>query len=156
MDTLRVIYQGIHSKPSATAENVTATDYATRTGFRIILDSIHSNSIVLISASECIPDQYNAQRFTPVFNRHVGDAAITVQNIAPQEGFVDYLIYVDSVNPLDVMVDVVVLDPPKNMVVVDPGLQNQNVFQVDVRPQVVASVKSGTWLSSRSSRQRDA
>jgi hypothetical protein len=156
MDTLRVIYQGIHSKPSATDVNVTATDYATRTGFRIILDSIHSNSIVLISASECAPDQYNAQRITPVFNRWVGDAAIAVQNIAPQEGFVDFLIYVDSVNPLDVMVDVVVLDHPKNMVVVDPGLQNQNVFQVDVRPQVVASVKSGTWLSSRPSRQRDA
>jgi hypothetical protein len=57
---------------------------------------------------------------------------------------VDFWIYVDWEKPLDVAVDLVVLDPPNLMVVVDSDLQNQQVFQVDVRPknkQAKASVK---------------
>jgi hypothetical protein len=75
MNTLRVIYQGIHSKPSATAESL-ATDYATRTVLRISWPPIHSTSIVLISASECHPDPDNDQRISPIFARSIGDAAI--------------------------------------------------------------------------------
>ncbi len=140
MDTLRVIYQGIYSKPSS---GTLATDYVSVTVLRIIWPPIHSTSIVLISASECQTD--NVQRFTPIFERFIGDAAITVRNIAPQEGFVDFWIYVDWESPLDVAVDLVVLDPPNQMVVVDSD-QNQEVFQVNVSPQnkATASVKPNT------------
>ena len=41
----------------------------------------------------------------------------------------------DWEHPLNVAVDLVVLDPPNLMVVVDADLQNQEVFQVDVGPQ---------------------
>jgi hypothetical protein len=82
----------------------------------------------LISASECRTDN---------FERFIGDAAITVQNIAPQEGFVDFWIYVNFEKPVDVAVDLVVLDPPNQMVVVDRDFQNQKVYQVEA----VASVK---------------
>jgi hypothetical protein len=139
MDTLRVIYRGIYSNPSG---DFLATDYVNWTVLRVTWPPIHSTSVVLISASECRTD--NVQRFTPVFERFVGDAAITVRNISPQEGFVDFWIYVDWEKPLDVAVDLVVLDPPNLMVVVDSDLQNQQVFQVDVRPknkQAKASIK---------------
>ena len=140
MDLLRVIYQGIYSKPSSGTFD---TDYVSSTVFRVSWPSIHSTSIVLISASECKTD--NVQRFTPVFERFVGDAAITVRNIAPQEGFVDFWIYVDWESPLDVTVDLVIFDPPNQMVVVDSD-QNQEVFQVNVSPQnkATASVKPST------------
>ena len=139
MDTLRVVYRGIYSNPSG---DFLATDYVNWTVLRVTWPPIHSTSVVLISASECRAD--DVQRFTPVFERFVGDAAITVRNISPQEGFVDFWIYVDWEKPLDVAVDLVVLDPPNLMVVVDSDLQNQQVFQVDVRPknkQAKASVK---------------
>jgi hypothetical protein len=142
MDTLRVIYQGIHSKPSG---GLLASDYVNWTVLRISWPPIHSTSIVLISASECSTD--NIQRFTPIFERFVGDAAITVRNIAPQEGLVDFWIYVDWENPLDVAVDLVVLDPPNLMVVVDSDLQNQEVFQVDVSPQNKATAFLAGHLS---------
>jgi hypothetical protein len=125
MDTLRVIYQGINSKGSG----VLGSDYADLSGgLRITWPPIHSTSIVLISASQCRTDN---------FERFIGDAPITVQNIAPQEGFVDFWIYVNFEKPVDVAVDLVVLDPPSQMVVVDPDFQNQKVYQVEA----VASVK---------------
>jgi hypothetical protein len=75
MDTLRVIYRGIYSNPSG---DFLATDYVNWTVLRVAWPPIHSTSVVLISASECRTD--NVQRFTPVFERFVGDAAITVRN----------------------------------------------------------------------------
>ena len=138
MDTLRVIYQGIHSKPSG---DLLTSDYVNWTMLRVILDSISSTSIVLISASQCTIDR---KGFTPTIKRFVGNAPITVRNVAPQDGFVDFWIYVDWEKPLDVAVDLVVLDPPNLMVIVDSDFQNQEVYQVDTRPQnqrAVASVK---------------
>ena len=112
------------------------TDYVSWTVLRVTWPPIQSNSIVLISASEFIPD--DVPRFTPVFKHHVGSAPITVRNIAPQDGFVEFWIYVDWESDLPLAVDIVVLDPPELMVVVDSDLQNQEVFQVDVRPQHMA------------------
>ncbi len=109
MDTLRVIYQGIQSNTSG---ELLASDYINWTILRINWPPIHSTSIVLISASQCRTDAI--QRFTPIFERFIGDAAITVRNIAPQDGFVDFWIYVDWDKPLDVAVDLVVLDPAQS------------------------------------------
>jgi len=63
MDTLRVVYRGIHSKTSG---DFLSTDYVNWTVLRITWPPIHSNSIVLISASECRTD--DVQRFTPFFD----------------------------------------------------------------------------------------
>ncbi len=154
MDTLRVIYQGIHSRTSG---DVLATDYVNWTILRVVLDSISSASIVLISASQCNIDTDTTQVFTPVIKRLVGNAPITVRNIAPQDGFVDFWIYVDWEEPLDVAVDIVVLDPPTWMVVVDSDFQNQEVYQVNTGPQSkapVASVKPSTKVGPSTKRKR--
>jgi hypothetical protein len=129
MISIRVIYQAIHSVPSG---GTFSTDYVNQTIFRVTWPAIRSTSIVLMSASECSREDKRA--FTPAFDRFVGDAPITVQNIASQEGFVDFRINVEWEQPIDVAVDIVVLDPPTLMVVVDPDLQDQEVFQVDTRP----------------------
>jgi len=142
MNSIRIIYRGIHSTPSG---GIGATDYVSATVLRVTWPPIHSNSIVLISASECQSD--DVQRFTPSFARFVGDASITVRNISPQEGFVDFWIYVDWEEPLPVMVDIVVLDPPEFMVVVDSDFQNQEIFQVDTSPQGVVGTFAQEHLS---------
>jgi hypothetical protein len=142
LNTLRIIYHGIRSRPSG---GVLPTDYANVTVLRATWPPIHSTSIVLISASEVRTD--DVQRFTPVFERFIGDAPITVRNIAPNEGYVDFWIFVDWDEPLDIAVDIVVLDPPALMVVVDRDMQNQETFQVDVRPNSAAGEFLGAQLS---------
>jgi hypothetical protein len=151
MNTLRVIYHGINTNPPG---DVTSSDYATPTVLRVTWPVIHSTSIVLISASEARSD--DVPRFTPVIERFVGAAPITVRNIAPQEGFVDFWIYVEWKDPLDVAVDIVVLDPPMLMVLVDPDMQNQETFQVDTRPQDAAAKFVATHLSKEQVKEYQA
>ena len=142
MNTLRVIYQGINSLPPGGAFS---TGYVSTTVFRVPWDVIHTTSIVLISASEVRSD--DVPRFVPVFDRFIGNAPITVRNIAPQEGFVDFWIYVEWQDPLDVAVDIVVLDPPALMVVVAPDMQSQETFEVDASPQRESERFLATHLS---------
>jgi hypothetical protein len=153
MYALRVIYQGIHSKSSG---DLLATDYVNWTVLRVTSDSISSNSIVLVSASQCSIDADTTRVFTPVIERFVGHAPITVRNIAPQDGFVEFWIYVDWEKPVDIAVDLVVLDPPTWMVVVDSDFQNQETYQVDTRPQnkqAVASAKPSTKIKPSTKRR---
>lgn len=147
MNSIRIIYKGIHSKPSG---GLLSTDYVNWTILRVTWPPIHSSSIVLISASECFFDD-DVQRFTPVIDRKIGDASITVRNIAPQEGFVDFWIYVDWENPINVMVDLVVFDPPVLEVVVDGN--SQQVFQVNVSPQNMAEAFLTASLSKEQQKQ---
>jgi hypothetical protein len=151
MNTLRVIYQGINSLPPGGAFSTT---YISTTVLRVPWPVIHSSSIVLISASEVRSD--DVPRFIPVFERFIGDAPITVRNIAPQEGFVDFWIYVEWQEPLDVAVDIVVLDPPALMVVVAPDMQSQETFQVDASPQHEAERFLTTHLSKDQLKQYQA
>lgn len=151
MNTLRVIYHGIHTNPPG---GILSSDYASPTIFRVTWPVIHSTSIVLISASEARSD--DVPRFTPVIQRFIGEAPITVRNIAPQEGFVEFWIYAEWKDPLDVAVDLVVLDPPTLMVLVDSDMQNQETFQVDTSPQDAADRFVNTHLSKDQVRQYQA
>jgi hypothetical protein len=151
MNTLRVIYQGINSLPPG---GTLSTAYVSTTVLRVPWSVIHSTSIVLISASEVRTD--DVPRFIPVFERFIGDAPITVRNIAPQEGFVDFWIYVEWQDPLDVAVDIVVLDPPALMVVMAPDMQSQETFQVDASPQHEAEKFLATHLSKDQAKEYQA
>jgi hypothetical protein len=151
MNTLRVIYHGIHTNPPGDAFS---TDYTSPTILRVTWPVIHSTSIVLISASEVRSD--DVPRFIPLIERFIGDAPITVRNIAPQEGFVDFWIYAEWKDPLDVSVDIVVLDPPAVMVLVDADMQNQETFQVDASPQDAAESFVSTHLSKDQLKQYQA
>jgi len=79
-----------------------------------------------------------------------------VRNIAPQEGFVEFWIYVEWKDPLDVAVDIVVLDPPALMVLVDADMQNQETFQLDTSPQDAAETFLTTHLSKEQLKQYQA
>jgi hypothetical protein len=80
---------------------------------------IHRDSIVLISASEY--RQIGVQGDTPVIDRFLGDAPISINNIAPEEGVVNFYITIDYKTPIDVAVDFVIIDPPANMVDASSG-----------------------------------
>lgn len=78
---------------------------------------VHSDSVVVITASEyqpeVVPPNYPNERL-----RFTGDANIWVSNISPHgEGTpnfgVQYAVNVDFFNPLFVVVDITVLDPPR-------------------------------------------
>jgi hypothetical protein len=58
---------------------------------------------------------------------------------------------VDWEKSVDVAIDLVVLDPPSLMVVVDSDFQNQEVYQVDVSPQNKRAVASVTPNTKRKS-----
>ena len=148
MNTLRVVYHGIHTNPPG---GTLSSDYAVPTVLRVSWPVIQSTSIVLISASEARSD--DIPRFTPVIERFVGAAPITIRNIAPQDGFVDFWIDVEWADPLDVAVDIVVLDPPAFMVLVDSDMQNQETFQVDTRPQAAADKFVSDHLSKSQVKQ---
>ena len=80
-------------------------------------DIINSDSVVVITASEyqpeVVPPNYPNERL-----RFTGDANIWVSNISPHgEGTpnfgVEFAINVDFFNPLFVVVDITVIDPPR-------------------------------------------
>lgn len=76
---------------------------------------ITRNSVVHISVSEAtaIP----AQSFTPIFDRFVGNANVTVHNVSPSDGRVDFVVTVDWPNPLNIVTDISIFDPPAETVV---------------------------------------
>lgn len=76
---------------------------------------ITRNSVVHISVSEAtvMPPQI----FTPAFDRFVGAANITVHNVSPSDGRVDFVLTVDWPNPLSIVTDITVMDPPVTTVV---------------------------------------
>ena len=76
---------------------------------------IRDTSVVHISVSEASPLGAASllvdgvvQPFRPVF----GSASITVQNISVRAGGVDFYIFVDSLNPLNIVADITIFDPP--------------------------------------------
>jgi hypothetical protein len=61
------------------------------------------------------------QADTPIIDRFLGDASISISNIAPEEGVVSFYITVDWKTPIDVAIDFVIVDPPANMVDASSG-----------------------------------
>ncbi len=76
---------------------------------------ITRDSVVHISVSEAttIPPQ----SFTPNFDRFVGSANISVHNISPSNGRVDFVVTVEWDSPLNIVTDITILDPPQETVV---------------------------------------
>jgi hypothetical protein len=71
---------------------------------------IKHNSVVHISISEV------SESFLPLtdqtFTRFVGDATISVNNISPSDGRVDFVVTVDWNEPLWICIDITILEPP--------------------------------------------
>lgn len=76
---------------------------------------ITHDSVVHISVSEATP--IPPQSFTPIFSRFVGGATISVHNIAPSDGRVDFVVNVEWGDPLSIVTDITILDPPAQTVV---------------------------------------
>ena len=76
-----------------------------RTRFSFSSDAITPFSIVLVSASEGI----EADNTNPNF-RFVGDANIRVENIAPSEGIVWFIVSIDWFEPLPMYTDIVIVE----------------------------------------------
>jgi hypothetical protein len=80
-----------------------------RNRLRLTNPSITSKSVVHIAVSEATA--LSPGTFTPVFGRFVANANITVHNIAPQDGFVDFVVTVDFGSPLNIVTDISIFDP---------------------------------------------
>jgi hypothetical protein len=76
---------------------------------------INRHSVILISVSEAIWDSQQVFSLTPeqrIRSRFVGAADIAIKNISPSDGRVDFVVSVDWAEPLNIVVDIVILDPP--------------------------------------------
>jgi hypothetical protein len=110
INTIRILYPGIHSETDG---------WSALTELQLTWPPIHRDSTVLISASEYRQD--GVDNGVPVIDRFIGDAPITINNISPVEGQVNFCINVDFGSPLNIAVDFVVFDPPQFMVDSGPG-----------------------------------
>ncbi|MDM5196515.1 hypothetical protein QUF79_00165 [Fictibacillus enclensis] len=79
-----------------------------RVPLRLTNPDIKRDSVIHISVSEAVP---LGGIFGAAFRRHFGSASITVQNITPQEGFVDFYVNVDYTQPLNIVADISIFDP---------------------------------------------
>lgn len=78
--------------------------------------TIKANSVIHISVSEATglgPPLLFGQNFSPNF----GAASITVQNISVREGAVDFYVFVDWPDPLNIVADITILDPPAEIII---------------------------------------
>lgn len=76
---------------------------------------ITKDSVVHISVSEAT--RIPPESFTPRFDRFVGSSNITVHNVSPSDGRVDFVVTVDWPNPLNIVTDISIFDPPVETVV---------------------------------------
>jgi hypothetical protein len=81
---------------------------------------INSGSVVVITASEYVPDPQNEHfAHKDHVRRFRGDANVWVSSIAPHgpsgddPGGVEFAVNVDWASPIPVVVDIAVLDPPE-------------------------------------------
>lgn len=73
--------------------------------------AINSDSVVHISVSEA-KRIYGMYFGIPIIQRFMGAARIEVRNVSPRAGAVDFFIYIDWEEELDITVDITLLDPP--------------------------------------------
>ena len=75
---------------------------------------ITRQSVVHIAISEASYDPGNPPAFTPppVF-RWLGEARMTVHNVSPHDGGVEFSYTIDWEHPLNIAVDITVFDPPE-------------------------------------------
>jgi hypothetical protein len=77
--------------------------------YQLLWQQVTRKSVVLISAAEANPPELGAFTFVP--SRFVGDAVFSVENIAPQDGSVIFVIDVRWPDPLPLWTDVTLFDP---------------------------------------------
>ena len=82
---------------------------------KLAAPNITSQSVVHISVSEATDLSPGA--LTPIFQRFVGAANISVHNVSPNDGRVDFVVMVDWGEPLNIVTDITVMDPPVEVVV---------------------------------------
>lgn len=76
--------------------------------------TITSRSVVHISVSEAT--DLEPRTFTPVFSRFVGAANISVHNVSPSDGRVDFVVMVNWNRPLNIVTDITIMDDPVEFV----------------------------------------
>ncbi len=95
--TIRVLYRGLQG----------------RAVMNFSCPPITAKSAVVISAAEAIDISNGVGNFNgPEFDwaPHRGDADVYVTNIGPFDGHVEFILHVNWHAPLDVLVDIIVLD----------------------------------------------
>jgi hypothetical protein len=74
---------------------------------------ITSDSVVLISAAEATDAVYpTGFTLQPYFGYVLGSADVYATNVSPHYGGVEFILHVNWDAPLNIAVDIVVLDPP--------------------------------------------
>jgi hypothetical protein len=95
--TIRILYRGQHGR--------------IRKNFNWgITPPITKKSVVVMSAAEAVTTQglFGPEEQT---NFNLGDADVFVTNVSPHAGGVEFILHVNWNSPLDVLVDLTVLDP---------------------------------------------
>ena len=74
---------------------------------------ITADSVVLISAGEANDAVFQPTTFTgrPYLSFRLGDADVFVTNVSPHQGGVEFILHVNWYTPLNIIVDIVVLEP---------------------------------------------
>jgi hypothetical protein len=78
---------------------------------------ITPKSVVHISATEATalgPPLIDGSQNWSAF---IGAASVTVQNVSPGDGVVDFIVNVDWNSPLNITMDITILDPPRQLIV---------------------------------------
>lgn len=88
-----------------------------RTVNRLSNPNIKFNSVVHISVSEAtalspIPS-FTAQNFSAF----LGAASITLQNVVVNDGQVEFVVFVDWPDPLNIVADITIMDGPPNLLI---------------------------------------
>ncbi len=84
-----------------------------RQNFNWMGGPITRNSVVHISISEAAPDREPSLFGPRPLIRWLGEARMTVHNVSPHDGGVEFSYTVDWPEPLNIAVDITVLDPPE-------------------------------------------
>ncbi len=77
---------------------------------------ISKQSVVVMSAAEAKIDPGSIFGIENATDFHLGDADVYVTNVSPHAGGVEFILHVDWHAPLDVLVNLTVLDPREQFV----------------------------------------
>jgi hypothetical protein len=73
--------------------------------------AITQKSVIVMSAAEAKVDPTSLFGIELATTFHLGDADVFVTNVSPHAGGVEFILHVNFGSPLDVLVDLTVMDP---------------------------------------------
>jgi hypothetical protein len=93
-----------------------------RADLHLTNSAISDTSVIHISVSEATPLETASITgpeglWVQTFRTNFGAASITVQNVSVRDGAVDFNVFVDSPQPLNIVADITILDPPAGIVI---------------------------------------